>query len=99
MSEHTHELAGAELDEALWKVWLSGFKSGVGTMVANRYPGMPDELRSAIADQVAQALTMASFEDPAARETAKDAIRRTIEIHLHGDIPPTEAMILRIKVG
>ena len=36
---------------------------------------------------------------PAARETAKDAIRQTVEIHFHGDIPPTEAMILRIKVG
>jgi hypothetical protein len=99
MSEHTHDLTGVEMDKLLWKVWLSGFKSGVGTLVTNRFSGMPDELRSVVAGEVAQTLTMASFEDPAARETAKDAIRQTVEIHFHGDIPPTEAMILRIKVG
>ena len=85
MAAHTHELAGKDLDALLLQVWMSGFKSGAASIVANSLPaGIPQELRRATAAEIATRLTAEAFEDPAAREVARDSIQCTVQCHLHG---------------
>ena len=83
MSEHTHELAGADFDALLMRVWMSGFKSGVGTMVANQLGQMTDDLRKMIAETIAAGVSHKAFEDPASRLIAESSIQQTVECHLH----------------
>lgn len=87
MTDHEHTLAGAELEKVLLDVFMSGFKSGVGTAVATilSRSQVPDALRDVLSAQMATEASSQAFEDPAFRETALEACRASVMNHFHPD--------------
>ena len=97
MTDHVHELAGAELDKVLLGVWLSGFKSGVGTMVANQVSSdATADVRKLIASSVATRLTAQAYEDPATRLVVDASIRESLRCSLHDPHDPTLITVKRV---